>query len=145
MQAMKYVMIVLMLPALFFSCSKDDPQQIESEPEGGLVGKWQLFEVLVDPGDGSGVFQSVSSDRTIEFFDDGSFVSSYSLCLTDADSDQETTGRYDPDKSVLEPAECDFPGSNATFEVPYQFKDSHLVVGFPPCIEPCAQKLKKVK
>ena len=143
---MKYGLILLLLSALPFSCSQDESsQQIESDPEGGLEGKWQLFEILMDPGDGSGVFQVVSSDRTIEFFSDGSFVSNYSLCLTDSYSDQETTGTYDQNKSILVPAQCAFPGSDAKFEIPYYFKESNLVVGFPPCIEPCAQKLKRVK
>ena len=143
---MKYGLIFLILPALLLSCSQEESsQQIEGEPEGKLVGKWQLFEILMDPGDGSGVFQVVSSDRTIEFLGDGSFVSNYSLCLTDSDSDEETMGTYDQNKSILVPSECEFPGSDAKFEIPYYFKESNLVVGFPPCIEPCAQKFKRVK
>ncbi|WP_452222106.1 hypothetical protein [Lacinutrix salivirga] len=45
------------------SGSYDDQKNFET----GLIGNWKLIEVLVDPEDGSGTFQSIESNKTIEF------------------------------------------------------------------------------
>ena len=73
---MKKQILFLMVIGLLFSCSNDDPNNSETE----LLGNWKLFEVLVDPGDGSGTFQPVESNKTIEFKNDGTISTNNSLC-----------------------------------------------------------------
>lgn len=73
---MKKNIIFLMLISLLVSCNSDD--QENSTPE--LIGTWKLTEVLADPGDGSGTFKAVQSNKTIEFKNNGTIVTNTSLC-----------------------------------------------------------------
>ena len=54
----KNSLLALSLFGLVIYCS-EDPEVGSAE----LIGKWQLSEVLFDPGDGSGEFQPVESHR----------------------------------------------------------------------------------
>ncbi|NNJ37670.1 MAG: hypothetical protein HKP23_00325, partial [Flavobacteriaceae bacterium] len=58
---MKKLLLFFLLLSL--ACTSDDPE-IE------ILGEWQLVEVLADPGDGSGKFKSVDSNKRITFFED---------------------------------------------------------------------------
>lgn len=65
-----------MLIGFLVSCNSDN--QEKSTPE--LTGTWKLIEVLADPGDGSGAFKAVRSNKTIEFKSNGTIVTNTSLC-----------------------------------------------------------------
>ena len=72
----KLILFLLSIIGLSISCSNDDQKNSETE----LIGNWKLIEVLADPGDGSGTFQSVESDKTIEFKVNGIVTTNGSLC-----------------------------------------------------------------
>lgn len=66
---MRIILIIFSTILLVLSC-------IEQEStDNNLIGRWRLTEVLLDPGDGSGTFQGVSSDKIIEFHSDGTVTS----------------------------------------------------------------------
>ena len=70
---MKYIQVTLLslVVLLAVSCNSEDVE---------LVNKWQLIEMLADPGDGSGGFEPVTSNKVIEFWDDGTITSNGSIC-----------------------------------------------------------------
>lgn len=105
----------------------------EKEPE--LVSKWKLIETLADPGDGSGQFQPVESDKTMEFFADGTVVSNGILCQMSVESGNNSTGTYSELEMNITPDNC---GINP-FVVLYEIQESHLVLSYP-CFEPCREK-----
>lgn len=73
---MKKSIIFLMLITLFVSCNSDDQKKSTNE----LIGTWKLTEISADPGDGSGTFKAVQSNKTIEFKSNGTIVTNTSLC-----------------------------------------------------------------
>lgn len=73
---MKKNIIFLMLICLFVSCNSDDQEKSAT----GLIGTWKLTEISADPGDGSGTFKAVQSNKTIEFKSNGRIVTNTSLC-----------------------------------------------------------------
>jgi hypothetical protein len=59
---MKKIVLVILSALMIASCNKD---------EAVITGEWKLIARLMDPGDGSGVFTEVESDKTITFFKNG--------------------------------------------------------------------------
>lgn len=120
---------------LFAACEKDD-----AAPASDLSGTWQLVEVLADPGDGSGTFEPVDSDRTITFGADGAYTATGDLCTFGATADSETSGIFWPENQNVEPAECVFasPQSGIT----YTIDGDELILAYP-CIEACRHKYRK--
>ncbi len=104
-----------------------------------LIGQWQLSEVLADPGDGSGTFQPVDSDKTIAFRLDNTYESNGAICKTDAMTGKNI-GTYDPEKQIINSPGC---SPDAFRDIGYDLKDGHLFIYYP-CIEPCAQKFVKI-
>ena len=135
-----------MLLGILLSCSNGDGSNLEVErtPGTGLTGKWQLIEQLMDPGDGSGTFVTVDSDHIIEFFDDGKFKSSESLCYATGVPNPGTTGTVDPERNVVIPEGCRDDESLPAFELSYSLQQPNLIINLF-CVEPCALKFKKVK
>ena len=61
MKAFFLTMSILIMTLI--SCNKTDEIDISS----AVVGTWKLTEVLADPGDGSGTFYTVSSNKNLIF------------------------------------------------------------------------------
>lgn len=138
---MKYFLNILMITAIIglASCNDDDNTP-GAEPE--LVNQWSLIEQLVDPGDGSGTFQPVESNKVIEFFSDGTVRSNSTLCFMDPDGTNQTfTGTYDPDEMTINPDDCsDDDFLRLTYE-----QDGGILYLYYLCIEPCGQKFVVVE
>lgn len=111
-------------------CNKKDRSELE--------GEWQLIEVLADPGDGSGTFQAVSSNKTIEFNSNGTITSNGDLCTMTETSGTATSGTYELVDSTIT-AGCVDAG------IPITFKHigNELIVSYP-CFEACQHKYKKL-
>lgn len=129
----KTITIVIAFIVLISCNTNDDNDPVE------LVGKWLLIEQYADPGDGSGDFMPVNSDKTIEFYLNGTFLSNGSLCTMNADSNEETTGTYDDSINSIAPDDCVF----YNFGLVYELDKRHLIINYP-CIEGCRQKFSKV-
>ena len=143
---MKNALIVVVISGLWFSCDSRDYAGAEIERTAGnnLTGKWRLIEQLMDIGDGRGAFTKVESDHMVEFFEDGTFKSSESLCRANKQAEPGTSGTVDFIKSVLVPRECQQGETSSMFELAYDLQQSNLIINLF-CIEPCALKFEKVE
>ncbi|WP_299221811.1 hypothetical protein [uncultured Aquimarina sp.] len=132
---MKKYTFLFLIPLLFvFSCSSDDDTIVNPD----LLGKWQLIEQLVDPGDGSGTFQPISSDLELEFLEEGILeVSNGSLCSLAIDSEGNSTESYSIDENTIN-VTCDTPIS-----IGFEIKEGSLFL-YHSCIEACGQRYQKL-
>jgi hypothetical protein len=96
---MKKYIFLLLLIGIFISCEKNNDST-------ELVGKWELIEILADPGDGSGVFQTVESDKIIAFHADGTITSNGLLCEMSIQSNTSGSGTYFVEGSAIYPSDC---------------------------------------
>jgi hypothetical protein len=109
----------------------------DSEPSH-LEGEWKLVERLIDPGDGSGVFEPVNSEKKIRFFKDGTLLSNGSLCNPgNAQTDQTSTGTYNAATGEMTINDCHVNPIQYSIDGPY------LTVTYQ-CIEACRDKYLKI-
>lgn len=129
----RYITFLLMLSVVLVSCKKEE--------DPALVNKWHLIEQLADPGDGSGTFQPVSSNKTVEFFEDGTITSNGSLCGMSSEVGSGSSGTYSTADSTITVDNCGFdPPNPMTFEM----QGENLIINYP-CIEPCREKYEQVE
>ncbi len=137
---MKKSLSLLVTVALFISCNNDD----DSTPqEVSLIGNWRLIEFLADPGDGSGTFQTITSDKMLTFNSNGEITSNYSLCsMLEIVSPQASSGTYSTTTGIIDAPSC-FNDSPLTigFEVS---NEGNLIISYP-CIEACQEKYIKIQ
>ena len=131
---MKKIVFTLFTVGILFSCNKDDDSNSNTE----LIGNWKLIEVLADPGDGSGTFFSVESEKTITFVSDGTITSNGNLCDMSIKSDIQTSGTYSNSESTFNSSDCNNPDYNFTFE-----QNGNILIINYPCFEPCQAKYIK--
>ncbi len=132
---MKKVLIIASVLAIIISCSKNC-----EKGNTKILNSWLLIEQLIDPGDGSGVFVPVDSQKTIEFLDDGTVVSNGSLCYMNSDTGTATISVFDSTEKYIIPGSCMGPEHKITYEI---IDDTLLL--YYPCFEPCTQKFVKLK
>jgi hypothetical protein len=126
------ILIILFSVGTVFSCAKKD--NIDSD----LIGKWRLIEVLADPGDGSGTFHSVSSDKIIEFHSDGVVTSNGSICDMSIESNKPSEGIYSLSDSTINLSNCD----NLSIKIRFMMSGPSLIISYP-CDEACKAKYHK--
>ena len=131
---MKKVFVLFLLIGFIFSCKKNTEQSNPAD----LIGSWKLAQVLSDPGDGSGTFHSVSSDKILEFHPDGTITSNGAVCNLSSESNSSTTGTYSLVDSTIQSTSC----SDQNFKIRFTTKGSTLTVYYP-CYEACAAKFVK--
>jgi hypothetical protein len=118
------------------ACNTETPE----DPDDGLTSKWQLIEQLADPGDGSGTFQPVSSQKTVSFYEDESVVCNGSLCYMTTNVGNGTSGTFSAQDSTILVSGCDF---SPPFPLTVEMVDGYLVLNYP-CIEPCREKYEQI-
>jgi hypothetical protein len=133
---MKAIAVFLMIYGILFSCNKNNKDKEDDD----IIGTWRLIEVLADPGDGSGTFYNVESNKILEFHDDGTVTSNGTLCDMSIEADEATSGTYSLSDSTFSSTDCINPALKYKFDL----IDSYLVIIYP-CIEPCQAKFRKVK
>jgi hypothetical protein len=129
----KIIFMSLILP-LLISCNNEDLDFDE------ITGKWQLVEVLMDPGDGSGTFESVTSNRTITFAASGEFIAKGELCDISISDTNASSGSYSTGDETLTIDDC--IGTNNT--ISYILDDKSLILVYT-CIEGCRHKYEKIE
>jgi hypothetical protein len=134
---MKNYMPLFVFIFVLFSCSNDDDNQMTTEPE--LIGNWKLIEVYADPGDGSGDFMAVDSNKTVNFGTDNIISSNGNLCFMSIESDSPTEGLYSEEEQTFSIADCGI----VPFSSSFQIVDSNLIINYP-CIEACQEKYVKI-
>jgi len=126
----------------FSSCTISDDKSLGKN----VVSKWKLIEQLADPGDGSGVFMPVVSNRTIEFYDDGTVKTNGELCYMSSEVGSVHFGAYSDTEDneyfngEIIPDGCEYEETKIYF----QFDDSNLILWYL-CIEGCGQKYSKIE
>lgn len=138
---------IILLALFFINCTSDD-----SRPNGEgeeLLGKWKLIEQYGDPGDGSGTFQPINSDRTIEFFSDGTVSINGVLCFMSSEVADEETGVFKITSS--NEADTTYDGeiipntcSSHSAKVYFDLSLSGNLILWYQCIEACGQKFTKI-
>ncbi len=121
---MKRLILCILLLSSLLACKKN-------EQETELVGKYKLSEVLSDPGDGSGTFQPVNSNKTIEFFENSTIEAVGAVCSLNAEDETEVSGTYSLIDSVIHTTSCTTLG--------FELNCNELIICIP-CIEPCKVK-----
>lgn len=132
---MKKLFFVIVVSAIICSCSKNEEKTNKAE----IVGRWGLKAVLSDPGDGSGTFQEIDSDKIIEFFDDGRIKSNGTLCDMSPLTGFPTEGTYSLSDSTISSSAC----QNLPMKLTFQISGSYMIINYP-CIEPCRAKFVKL-
>ena len=125
----------LVIALLVLSCSSDDLDT------SNVVGTWKLAQVLADPGDGSGTFVNVESNKTIIFLSDGTFSSNGNLCFFGSLTTVTTEGVFSAEDEVIYPTTCE---NFARIGLNYKIENGALTVYYQ-CIEACAEKYKKIE
>jgi len=118
---------------LMTACNHDHCQH--NNPK--LTSEWRLTEQSIDPGDGSGRFHSVNSEKNIRFFSDGTVESNGDLCSMSLDSDRHSSGTYSSDNFI-------FPNDCKGVKLHFERDHSELIVYYQ-CIEPCREKYVQVE
>lgn len=133
---MKNVLLIASVVAIIISCSKDS----DDNDNAKLLNSWLLIEQLIDPGDGSGVFVPVDSQKTIEFLDNGTVVSNGSLCFINSITGSATISAYNSTEKYIIPGDC----IGADYMLTYEVIHDKLLLYYP-CFEPCVQKFVKIE
>ncbi|GAA4896737.1 hypothetical protein GCM10023311_21860 [Flaviramulus aquimarinus] len=136
--------ITILIAIFFLNCTSDDSKSIDKT---GLIGTWKLIEQFADPGDGSGAFQPIESDRVIEFFSNGTLTVNSTLCFRDNTiiPNQSASGTYvfasesEFNTGDIMPNDCNSELNRITFEI----EDSKLILWYL-CVEGCGEKFEKI-
>jgi hypothetical protein len=135
---MKIYMLILISILVLSSCSKQEDIYINSE----VLGKWKLIEINDDPGDGSGTFEPVDSDRIIEFLKNSTYITNGSSCWLSTVTGENSTGKFNSTLSILDPDEnCAFEDFA---EIYFEIKDSFLILSGFGCLEGGYRKFERV-
>lgn len=127
---MKKVMFAGLALLAVVACTKDEENAVQ--PNTGVNGSWKLTAVLADPGDGSGTFTAVSSNKKLTFTASGQVTSNGDLCQMEQGSGNPTSGVYSISDSTIVSNDCDTNARPLIFKVQNEFLDVYY-----PCIEPC--------
>ncbi len=126
--------IYIIITILFVSCSKEEPNTFQNQ----LIGKWNLIEVYADPGDGSGTYNPVTSEKYVEFLANGTVKSNGPLCNLSIETNEGFTGTYSIVTKKISGNDCQPNPLGIRFDI----VDNYLIINFP-CIEGCGEKYEK--
>ncbi len=130
---MKQLVLLFVCIGLLSSCTtNDDLDPLEEK----LIGIWKLTEILVDPGDGSGVFEPVNSEKIIEFRKNGVVVSNGMMSSATTESNKPTSLIYSVTESVI--------FSEGFSSMKFEIVDSFLIIN-NLCTDPCKSKFVKIQ
>jgi len=135
---MKKGILLFVLISTLISCNNDDDSNNSTQAE--LVGTWKLTENLSDPGDGSGVFEIVISDKKMVFNSDGTVTSNGFLCDMSIESNTSSSGTYSITESTINSSSC----NTTEFAIRFELSSTFLIISYP-CIEACQAKYLKVE
>ncbi len=136
---MRYLSLCIILFLALNSCKKTDDSCIDPVivHGTGLKGNWQLTEFLLDPGDGSGKFQTITSNRRIEIKAGNAWSSNGNVCSMYADDNTQSAGAFNEADQTFSVSSC------AAANIKYKLEGSFLILSYS-CFEPCAAKYARV-
>ena len=94
---------------------------------------------LVDPGDGSGEFIAVESDKVLTLYSDSTFESNGPMCQMGSGTSISSSGTWSEIDMTITPIGC---GSDP-MPIHFVMEDDLLIVSFP-CIEACKEMFERV-
>ncbi len=133
-KTLKNFAFLFLIIGILSSCNKED----DIPTATCLTGEWKLVENYVDPGDGSGSFRPVESEKRITFHSDGTVTSNGTICDMSIDADSPTSGTYSLAESAISSPDCGYPDYNYEYEQ----SGNELIIKYP-CIEGCGAKYRK--
>jgi hypothetical protein len=98
---MKKLLVLSLLLSSLCACKKKEHSLNHSR-----IGTWKLIEVLADPGDGSGTFQPVVSNKIITFDNQLNVTSNGTLCDMSTRANAGSLGTYLIADSTIVPFDC---------------------------------------
>lgn len=134
-QIMNNVFSFFFFSFLLIACGDKEQDDLFFDPTDS-VGNWTLTETLLDPGDGSGVFEATDLNISIEIFDNHSVVGNGMLCTMGLGTGVQSA-QYFPEDSIMI-TDCD----SIPLTLGVDHNGSVLILSFP-CIEPCKAKFEK--
>jgi len=134
---MKRIAVIVLACICIISCSSDDDKNASESPD--LLGSWKLIEVYADPGDGSGDFVDVTSDKTITFMADETLESNGNLCNAFSNAGEPSDGAYSQEDGTIIVGTCGI----VEYQISFEIIDDNLIVSYP-CIEACLEKYSKI-
>ncbi len=139
---LKQSLLLSFILLLALACKEND-DQLQNNVNPNAQNKWELAEVLYDPGDGSGIFTPVDSEQSLEFFDDNTVWSNTNLCGLGLNNPLGNwTYNYTDDKIEIDNCTANDPSQLRAID--YEFIDDELILTFF-CIEPCVHKYRRLK
>jgi len=130
---MKKSFLLVIIIGFVSSCNKND----EISSSSDLEGRWKLSEIFADPGNGSGTFQSVTSNKTLVFDNNGNVTSNGIICDMSSGTNLSSSGTYSLINGKINSSLC--PNINIQFEL-----NNNTLLLIYPCIEPCKSKYIRV-
>ena len=127
---MKKLLTICFLCMVVSACKGDD-----DTTGNEIVGVWRLIQISVDPGDGSGSFQNVDTDKTIEFKADGTLISNGSICTVSTETGMNSLGTYSLVDFTITSEDC----VQTELAIRFELVNSTVIVSYP-CIEACREK-----
>lgn len=127
---MKKLLIILFIASGLISCKSNG-----DTVGNALTGTYKLSETLIDIGDGSGTYNKVKSDKTIEFHKDGTVTSNGELCFMRTETKNPSSGTYSISEKTITADNCE--------KLSFTLEGKTLTINYP-CIEPCGAKFKKI-
>lgn len=137
----KKSLLFLAICCLMLSCTKDKVNATTSSGSSSsseLIGSWKMIEVLADPGDGSGTFVAVESNKLLTFEANGVVSSNGRICDMSTHTDSPSSGTYSASQLSFNSADC----TNADYDYSFELNGNTLIVTYP-CIEACKAKFQK--
>lgn len=116
------------------SCSKTE----DITSSNLLKGTWKLTEVLADPGDGSGTFNSVNSNKKLIFSNGENLNSNGVICDMSIETILSSIGTYSEVNSTINSTNC--PNNTIKYEL-----NGNTLILIYPCIEACKAKYTRVQ
>jgi hypothetical protein len=123
---------MLLSTVLWGGCNDADDRTVH--------GQWKLMAQLVDPGDGSGEFIAVESDKVLTLYSDSTFESNGPMCQMGSGTSISSSGTWSEIDMTITPIGC---GSDP-MPIHFVMEDDLLIVSFP-CIEACKEMFERVE
>ena len=138
---MKRIFLYIVFSFFIISCTnKDEDSFMPSEAD--LISKWKLIEMYSDPGDGSGDFETVSSNTIISFYSDNVIVSNGDLCIMGTNTTDGSFGTFTiGTTNTIMPSSC---AAEQPFSMTFVIENSILLIYYP-CIEACVEKYELIE
>ncbi|WP_116788200.1 hypothetical protein [Flavobacterium psychrotrophum] len=135
---MKKMLLLVTGLVLLIACNNDNDEN-QTLVSTSILGEWTLTEVLADPGDGSGRFQPVQSNKTLTFNNNGEVFSNGDICSINSETAVATNGTFSEENHRIT-GRCTATGYPIIYEID---ANDNLILNHP-CIESCREKYTRI-